>query len=81
MKDIRAYDKFSLISGIIMVLVYFGVGVFIFLSDAILSNIAESNRKIFGIAICIYGTYRGYKAYKKYVEIKNEIEIQKYEKH
>lgn len=72
MKSAEAYNKFALISGIIMVFVYCSVGILLFATDLFLTQIPHSSRQIFGVLIFGYGVYRGFTAYKKYSAIKNE---------
>lgn len=79
MRGISAYDRFSVISGIIMVFIYAAVGVIIITSNSILVNFSQTNRNIFGALIIAYGAYRGYKAYKKYTELKAEKNNQDYD--
>lgn len=65
-----------------MVLVYVTAGLFlIVLGDFIPLRLTQENRLFLGIAIILYGVYRLYRVYKKYVDQKeilkgdNENEI------
>jgi|GEM_PF-4722614 len=55
-----------------MVLIYFGAGVFIILSNWTFVGFSEFNKKLFGILLIVYSFYRGYRFWRKFV--KNEDE-------
>lgn len=69
-------NKLNLFTGIVMVLVYISAGLLVLFADFIQLRLQEDYRKILGIAIVVYGTYRLYRVYKKYIGHKNNQDIE-----
>lgn len=66
-------QRINLIFGIVMGIIYLIAGGFIFASSPVLlSDLDPLYRKILGLLIILYGTFRFFKVYKKYNEYKNE---------
>jgi hypothetical protein len=55
--------------GLLMVVVYIGAGVLLLLPGAQLSFLSRGSRLFLGIALIVYGVFRGWRSYKN---IKNE---------
>jgi hypothetical protein len=65
-------EKLNILFGIIMVLIYFTLGIVIAFVGNILPDVDVSYKTWFGIIIIIYGIYRLYKVYTYYNQIKED---------
>jgi positive regulator of sigma E activity len=51
-----------------MILIYICVGIFLILSNIAVIGFSEFNNRLFGILLLIYGVYRGYVFWRKYLK-------------
>jgi hypothetical protein len=65
-------QKLNILFGIIMVLIYFTLGLVVIFIDSILPNMEDTYKKLFGIVIIIYAFYRIYRVYAYFAEAKEK---------
>ncbi len=65
-------EKLNILFGIIMVLIYFTLGIVIVFVEKIMPSVDVSFKTWFGILIFIYGIYRLYKVYTYVNRIKED---------
>jgi hypothetical protein len=63
-------QKLNILFGVIMVLIYFTMGIAVLSINAILQSWDVTYKMLFGILILIYAIYRIYKVYTYYSEAK-----------
>ena len=61
----RSFRTLMLVIGIVMVLIFYGVGIFMLVSPDTFT-VPPEFLKIFAALLLVYGTYRGWRIYQDY---------------